>query len=514
MVSVRLLDLDRRLARIKLSEFTKQAWDIVNPGMPLIWNWHMDCVCDHVQALLEGKLGSNNLMINEPPGTSKSMLCNVMAPAWWWIDHPWWSAIYAAGAEEISLRDSGYCRDVITSDWYLDSFQPEWRIAKNQNAKSHYATTAKGFRLATTAGSKITGQRPMSLWIDDPLDAADAYSKAARDQILTWYRTAFGNRLASMEHGTRVLIMQRLHEEDLTGWLLKEMASEWEAIIVPMEFEESRRKVTSIGWVDPRTVEGELLDPARFPQKVLDSERIRLGASGYDGQMQQRPSAAMGEIFKRGYLKFWPREAPIQFTRVIQSWDTAAKAKAHNDASCGLQIGEFEQGYVLMDRRKERLTYPALKELARVWAQANPIDALVIEDKSSGEELIQEFHQSTSLPVVPWEGGADKIVYANVCVPTWEAGRVYVYDDCPWANDFLDEVCAFPNGAHDDQVDAFTHAIIFLIRAKPGQGIIDFYNAQLAAAKLAPADEPKPGLKVVDPFTRKNLAMDIINANR
>jgi predicted phage terminase large subunit-like protein len=440
-----------------------------------------------------------------------------MAPAWWWIDHPWWRAIFASGNESISLRDSVKCRDIIESDWYLDSFKPEWRLARNQNAKGYYATTEKGFREATTGGANIIGKRADALFFDDLLDASDAYSKTVTESVNNWIDQSWSNRIADPRKSTRCGIMQRLSERDPTGHIMHKQGSEYELVFMPMEFEESRRFTSSIGWTDWRKKDGELLFPERFDTKFISAERLRLGSSGYDGQMQQRPTAATGELFKRGHLQFISRDAEITFTRIIQSWDTSVKTKERHDPSCGLQIGEFEKGYLLMDRRSGRMEYPALKEQARTWAITSPIDALVIEDKSSGQQLIQEFKTSTSLPVQEFQSTADKVVYANVCVPTWEANRIYVYDDCPWVEDFLAELCAFPNGLHDDQVDAFTHGIIWLIRQKPGQGILDYYAAQLAKDKKVKEGEDQPlaaDAKLVDPYTRKNLAMDIIAANR
>ena len=478
--------------RMTLAQFTRHAWHVVERS-PLVWNWHLDCVATHLQALVEGRLDKRNLLLLQPPGTMKSTLTSVMLTAWIWINRPWWRGIFAAGSESVGLRDSMRCRDIIASSWYQRTFAPSWRISDDQDAKGHYSNTAKGFRLTTTGEARIIGLRADGLFADDLLDSNDAYSEARRKSLRIWWDETFYSRIASPQRSTRCLIMQRLHELDPAGHILANYGNEWECVELPQLFEPWRRFTSSIGWSDPRVLEGEPLFPQRFDAGFIVSERHRLGDSAFSGQHQQRPSAAQGEIFKRGFLQFLPRLAPITFSRVIQSWDPAVKVAAHNDPSAGLMIGEFEKGYLIMDRRVARMAYPELKESARVWAQSSPISALLIEDTSSGQQLIQEFTASTALPVVPVKKTSDKIVYANICVPTWESGRIYVYGDCPWVEDFLAELCAFPNGSHDDQVDAFTQAIIYLMQRPPGAGIVDWYTRQVTptAPSLTPDGQPQ-----------------------
>ena len=466
-------------ARRSLAAFVRQAWPIIEPSTPLIWNWHLDVICSRVQALVEGKLPRRNLIINVPPGSMKSTILAVCLPAWVWLRNPGWRGILASGNEGVAIRDSMKCRDIIDSDWYRGLFRPGWGFSKDQNAKGHYKNTATGFRMAISAGARITGDRADAIIVDDPNDAAEAFSKAARDQIINWWDNAAANRLSDMSAGCRIIIQQRLHEEDLTGHVLATEPAAWEHLVIRQEFELGDEQP----W-DPRREEGELFFPARFPREVVEGERRRLASSGYAGQHQQRPAAKEGEIFKRGFVRLYDPTLPLPaFKRKIMSWDTAFKEKQQNDPSCGLVGGEAEQGIYLLDHVKGQMGYPALKEKAKTWASAHHPTALLIEDKASGQSLIQELKQETSLPVVAVQVEADKVSRAWAVVPTWEAGRIFLPMGAEWVDDFLDELYTFPRAAHDDQVDAFTQLVRYLILGGGATGMLDWIQQQAQLAK-------------------------------
>ena len=469
-------------ARRSLAAFVRQAWEIIEPSTPLTWNWHIDVICSHVQALLEGKLATQNLIINVPPGSMKSTIVSVCAPAWMWLHRPGWRGLFASGNEGIALRDSMKCRDILDSDWYRRLFAPTWAFAKDQNAKGHYRNDAAGFRKAISAGARVIGDRADAIFVDDPNDATEAFSKAARDQIITWWDNSAANRLTDMSRGCRCIIQQRLHEEDLTGHVLATEPDAWQHLVIRQEFEPGDEKP----W-DPRAQEGELFFPARFPREVVEGERRRLASSGYAGQHQQRPSAKEGEIFKRGFVQFYDPSLPLPpFKRVVMSWDTAFKEKQQNDSSCGLVAGEGDRGIYLLDHVLERMGYPALKEKAKAWASAHRPSALLIEDKASGQSLIQELRQETSLPVVAIKVDTDKVSRAWAAVPTWEARRIFVPMGAPWVDAFLEELYTFPKAAHDDQVDALTQLVNYLVMGGGATGLLDWMEQEMqevAAAK-------------------------------
>jgi predicted phage terminase large subunit-like protein len=459
-----LTDAQLAARDISLRDFVRWAWQIIEPGTPLVWNWHLDAICEHVEALLRGTLGKQNLMVLVPPGFAKSTVVSVCAPAWMWITQPSWRAMLASGNERVSTRDSLKRRNLIDSGPYRRAFTPQWRLSPDANQKTRYENTVRGFHQALSSGQRVTGDRADHLSIDDPSDAATIHSEAEREAVERWFFEAFANRLANMQTGTRSLIMQRLHSIDLAGLIIEREGNSWEVVTVPQEWDEKRRIVTSLGWTDPRTQDGELAFPERYPGHVIEAERVRLGRSAFASQHQQEPFDAAGEIFRPDAINLWPAGIPMPlFTRVIESIDTAFSIKTTADYSVILELGEFDRGVMVMSCLRQRLEYPQLKEAAVHLASKGGVSAVLIEDKASGQSLVQDLRQSTRLPVIPIKVDTDKISRAHVIVPSVEAGRIFAPADAPWLQDFLKELAAFPKGAHDDIVDAFTQGVSYLL---------------------------------------------------
>lgn len=453
--------------RDSLAEFFKASWHVLEPSTPLVWNWVLQANCDHVQALLEGRIPTRNLIINVPPGTAKSRILSVAAPAWMWARRPSWRAIFASGNPRVATRDSLYCRTLLESHWYRQTFGIRWTLSDDQNAKLLYANSSGGFRQALTAGQRATGDRADSLFIDDPLDASDADSAVARAAVLDWFDGTFANRLNDLRTGTRALIMQRLHQTDLTGHLLDRERAHWELLRIPMLWEESQRLTTSIGWTDPRIEEGQLMFPERFPADVIALERMRLGSAGFAGQHQQRPASAEGEIFKRGHFGFYKPGDPLpRFTTRCQSWDTAFKVKQESDYSVGFEFGKTERNIFVLDCVRARLAFPELKKQVQDWAMRLVPTAVLIEDAASGQSIIQELRAKTTLPIVPVRPEGDKTSRAHAIVPTYETGQILLPEGAPWVEVFLEELHSFPKAAHDDQVDAFVQGIRWLMKSR------------------------------------------------
>ena len=477
------LTSEARACKASLAEFFRQSWHILEPATPLIWNWHLEAICDHVQALLEGRLAKRNLLINVPPGSAKSRIVSVAAPAWMWLRRPTWRVLAASGNPRVTTRDSLQTRLLVESRWYRRTFRIPWSLAEDANTKQLFHNSARGFRGAVTAGQRITGDRADALLVDDPLDATDAYSKSSRDSVLGWFDQAFANRLNDLRTGTRCIIAQRLHQEDLPGHLLAREPDEWETLIIPMEWEDSQRRTTSLGWTDPRKAEGELMFPERFPAAIVAQERVRLGNSGYAGQHQQRPSAAEGEIFKRGFFSFYkPTDTLPRFERRWQSFDTAFKEREESDYSVGFEFGKSDKRIFVLDRVRDRLSYPALKARIQEWATRSHPDAVLIEDKASGQSLVQDLKASTALPVVAVAVDGDKVARAHTVVPTYEAGVILLPEGAHWLDEFLEELHAFPRSAHDDQVDAFVQGVRWGQHA-PWAGLVEYTRQEAEATK-------------------------------
>lgn len=491
-----LKDYRAEKARRSLAEFVKQAWPVFEPSTPLKWSWVLDAICEHVQALLEDRLTRDgkvirNLVINVPPGTSKSTITSVCVPAWQWIRNPAWRGLFASGNENVAVRDSIKCRSLLDSDWYRGMFRPTWRFSKDQNAKTLYQNSATGFRQAISAGAIVVGQRADDLFVDDPNGTNEG--AADRANILNWWDNAMWNRLNDLSAGHRVIIQQRVHEDDLTGHVQGKDPADWAFLVIRMEYEAPTEKdpgpapTPGLNWVDPRTVEGELMFPERFPAEVVEAQKKVLGTAGTAGQLQQRPAPKDGLIFKAGFVRFYKTGSEPEFTRKFLTADTAFSKEKTADFSVIGAAGECnipgKMGLWFTDLWREQVGFPELKTQAILMAAKHNPDAFLVEDKASGQSLIQVLENDTDLPVVRVKVDTDKVTRANAAAPTWEAGRIWLPEDAPWTADFLAELYAFPRGKNDDQVDVLTQLIKYaVIGGGAGMGILG-YIRELKAAK-------------------------------
>ncbi len=196
---------------MSLAQFVREAWAIVEPSAPLVWNWHLGALTEHIAALLTGTLGRQNLLVTIPPGSGKSLVTSVCAPCWQWINRPEWSAIFASTTPVVTERDAVRRKLLLESAWYRQRFGIAWRLSETQNTKLVYGNTSGGTHVAVSTGSRIIGARADALFVDDPLDPADAHSESARQSVVMWWNLAFANRLKDLRRGTRLIIMQRLH---------------------------------------------------------------------------------------------------------------------------------------------------------------------------------------------------------------------------------------------------------------------------------------------------------------
>jgi predicted phage terminase large subunit-like protein len=527
-----------------LAPFIDQGWHVLEPTTPLEWNWHIDAVAAHLQAAIEDWMaiqlwrqerekrhkralalsltntGTNalvapvaapedlgpepgqriqNLLINIPPGTAKSRIVSVFFPAWVWLKWPSFRWLCLSANPRVALRDSVYCRDLIESKWYRETFKPDWNLSPDQNAKSNFKNTAGGFRSAFGYGSRITGDRADAIVWDDPHDADEVHSDKLREGVLERWDGAIGNRVNDLRCSLRIGVMQRLHEGDLSGHVLKQG---WEHVCLPMEFEKVSqcrcpscvRGHTAIGWKDPRTKDGELLFPQRFPPDVLDKERKRMGSAKYAGQMQQQPAPSEGEIFKKPWWRFWVpkghaltpykvrladgsyQDAVVEeldlddLEEMIQSWDMAFKDTKTADFVVGGVWGRAGTRKYLLDQVRDRMgftrTVKALQALSEKWPDAR---IKLIEDKANGPAVMDALKGKVS-GMVAVEPEGSKIARAHAVSPEVEGGDVYLpHPDLPgneWVELYLAEFTQFPFASKDDQVDQTTQALKRWIKPK------------------------------------------------
>lgn len=487
----------RREMERSLHAFVRGAWPVLEPGRPFIDNWHLHAICEHLEAVTRGDI--KRLVINVPFRTSKSTFVSVAWPAWTWLHRPSHQWLIGSYAEKLAIRDSLKMRRLITSPWFQTFWPGRVLLASDQNEKRRFQNTNNGYRIAFGMTGGVMGDGGDTLVIDDPHDRDGANSDVQRPAALTTYDEALITRLNDPDKSAIVIIMQRLHEGDLSGHVLKEKG--WDHLMLPMEYEASRACKTSLGFTDPRTREGQLLWPSRFSRPTVESLKLRLGEYGASGQLQQRPSPAGGGVLKTKFFELWPKGKPLPvFEHIVQSYDTAYTEDTQNDP-CGCEVwGVFSRdvggvqvrGAMLLDAWEEHLGYPQLKKrVMQDWRaeyggdDKDPLnkprrpDVVLIEEKSSGISLIQDLRLA-GVPVIPYNPGqASKTQRAHLVAPLLEAGCFFLIESkrsrtkevgglpkaVKWAEWVLRQVEQFPNGEHDEAVDTLTQAGIYLQRA-------------------------------------------------
>lgn len=504
-------------ARRSFSEFVRQGWHVLESQTELEWNWHHDAICDHMQWLFEdwlqattgrgidptnarggtraGKrraMRAHNLLINVPPGSLKSRIVSVYFPAWAWVHAPHWQVVCLSSNPDVANRDSMYCREVIASEWYQGGFTPQWEFDDRQDTKGKFANTAGGFRQCRGLNATITGIRGHWLLVDDPHDAQDAHSDTKRKQVHDKWYLSCANRVNDEKTAVRVMIMQRLHSLDLAGhWLSKQ---ECEHLCIPEEFDPELTHKTIWGWEDPRAQnggQGTLMHPARTSAEMIPVLRKRLGSFGYASQHGQRPAPAEGGLFKRQWWRWFrsseitnPRQRPAGCSEeaaiampkmdwVVVTVDANFKKTEDGSAVAILVIGGKGPDRFVMRVITKQMGFHDTKIALRSVISALPSlgvrhAKVLIEDKANGPAIVDDLRREFSgIVSINPEGGKEARAWA--VSPAVESGNVYLLDGAPWVEAFVFELAAFPKGARDDMVDAFSQALNHMA---PGHDVV------------------------------------------
>jgi predicted phage terminase large subunit-like protein len=539
-------DSDRTLARecaTDLRTFLREAWLITEPARPFVPAWHIDVVAEHLQAVSAGELP--RLIINIPPRAMKSLSVAVFWPAWEWMTKPHLRWVFASYASSLAQRDSLKMRRLIKSEGGRQDggiFQrlgyqgvlrlageAGWGITKDQDAKTKFETTETGMRLATSVGGMVTGEGGDRIVVDDPLNAQQARSDAERSTANEWWDETMSTRFNDAD-AAAVLVMQRLHQDDLTGHLLEQG---WHHLCLPAEYEPShpfvypdRVRLDSGRELpgDPRTEPGELLDPVRLDAATLQDRRRSLGSYGYAGQMQQRPSPDEGGMFKRGWWRYWhpgfEDKLYLGWDQLIASWDM--RFSDHDKATTSYVVGQVWGVHgadrYLLGQIRARLDFTDTLKAVQALAEWRPeASAKLVERKANGAAVINTLRHRVGglIPIDP-EGGKD--VRAAAVQPLVEAGNVYLPSSdvipCPLGyepttvQDFVEELATFPNGSHDDQVDAMTQALSWIDTRQIVTGLAKRTGAEEPDRPVPPGGDWDAGAPDGDTFTD-----DLLNAD-
>lgn len=424
---------------------------------------HHRLLIEKLEQVASGEI--TRLMIFEPPRHGKSLITTELFPAWYLGNHPERSVISASYGQDLADDFGRKVRNTLADQLHQAVF-PGCTLSGDSQSQRRFTTTENGNYFAVGRGAAITGRGAHLLVIDDPLkDSEEARSETIRRNLHEWYSQVAYTRL---QPGAAIVLVQtRWHEDDLAGRLLREHADEgWEVVSLPAiaEKDESFRKA------------GEALWPERFPLSTLEQIRQAIGGAAWASLYQQRPAAAEGAVFRRDWFRTY-RELPSTFRKIIVSWDTAFKTAAENDYSAATVWGVTpDNRYYLVSLWHGRVEFPELKRQVATQAELWKPHAILIEDKASGQSLVQELRSATRFAVLPIKVDADKRSRAEAVTPLFEAGKVYLPESAPYMNDYLEELAAFPAGAHDDFVDSTSMALNHLRGGTPG--IVQFWQNQ------------------------------------
>jgi predicted phage terminase large subunit-like protein len=490
-------EVDRRRAREDadrlagdLRAFVKDAWKALKPAETYLHNWHIDAICDHLQAVSRGEI--KFLQIWVPRGTMKSLNVSVMWPAWEWTTNPWlryWTGSYELG---LAQRLAGQSRNLMQSPWYQHRWGDVFHMLKE--GERYFSNDQGGTRLATAPGSTALGEHGHRILIDDPINAAaaDATSRAVLDSTNEWYDGSVQGSKADPKAAAEVIIMQRLHENDLAGHAYEQDPDSWTILCLPERYEHDHPH----RWhLDPRTVDGELLWPNRRGDVESDRMAKSLGPYRRAGQMQQRPAAREGDLLKRYWWRFYHPELFTddrmkkrrpRFAMIVISVDTPLKDKEVNDLVAIQAWGVAGADRYLLDIKKGHMSKEhckrAIAEMSRYVRDKSRFGQcshkILVEKAGYGPELIAELKREwTGTEGLSRTNEGDKEVRADAASGVLESGNCFLpgyrdgADEMSMPDDdrnsaditsFIDDCAGFPNARFDDQVDAWSQCMNWL----------------------------------------------------
>lgn len=465
-----------------LLEFTRRAWGQIET-VDFREAWYHAAIAEHLEAVTIGEI--KRLIINIPPGCTKTKLCSIMWNAWAWTEVPDLRWIYATYSDGLSARDARAVRELIGSEWFRTRW-PHVMLSRASRSAAYYENNLGGWRLSTTPGGKATGYHPDIQCVDDPLKPKDAKNKggaigAKLEENRVWWKETMPSRARDQATLRRVIVMQRVHDLDLAGEMVREGG--WEHLRLPMrcEINDKARTFVDMGGVkklffeDPRTFDGELLDPVRFPEHVVvELETKSMGPSVAAAQLQQRPGQAGGNIFKTPWFHKRYRVVPPRAI-YLQSWDF--RFKEENDSGDWVVGGVWaveDANIYAVDQVRGRWSFlESLREVAALTLRYPQAKLKLVENKANGPAVVNVMRQKIQglVLVEPHGGKNDRAIGVT---DLWEAGNVWLPEgntpitlstgeilpsSAPWVPGFVLEHLAFPKGVHDDQVDQATQAL-------------------------------------------------------
>jgi len=482
------IELDRELTSRSLLGFVRVAWEQVETDPP-VFSWHNELVCEVLEAVSREEV--RDLVINVPPGFTKSLSCAVFWPTWEWIEvDPALRYIFATYADSLTKRDAGRQKSLIESPWFQARW-PELHFPRDRSRSVKVLENSEGgIRFSTSIKGGVTGRHAHRIVVDDPIKPLDVEgTRGARgselDLVESWWDRTMSTRQADPKRTARVVVMQRLHVRDLAAKVLDEI----DGVVhlrLPMEYEpaahcevrwervDEEGEVEEVVLEDPRTEEGELLCEARYDHVELARLKKALGPNGTASQLQQRPVPEGGSVFQKEWIQFYgapgcARLAVPESRREIQIWDMTFKGKPSDRGKrrsfvCGQAWAQVGSDFYLLDQERGQWTFTQQQKALRRLTGRNPrAFRKYVEDAANGAAIVDTMKQELGgMKLVPTGGGSE--ARAEAAAVYLESGNVWFPHPsiAPWVDELLDELLTFPMGRYDDQVDCVSHAVVLL----------------------------------------------------
>ena len=465
-----LFELNKLDAQDSLYRFVQLLWPVLEPGREFVPGWPAEAICEHLEAVHHGEI--RKLLINVPPGCMKSLLTNVFFPAWEWgpKNMPWVRYIGASYNDSLTIRDNRRTRHLIRSDVYRKAWGDRFSIDTEQDAKTRFDTNHRGWKIASSVKGLGTGERADRFIIDDPHNVKTADSTKVREDALQWFTEVVPSRVNDMEKSSFIVIMQRVHELDISGLIIaKELG--YEHLILPMEYEADRHCKTSIGFTDPRKEDGELLWPDRFSRRYIEDDlkpvlRAFGGTYAEAAQLQQRPAPRGGGLFKR--TDFQIIDIAPKGGRVVRAYDLAGSTGDRSPYTVGVKIRLTDDKRIIfedIDRGQWSPFEVEQRMLKNAELDGRDVEIDFPQDpgqagKAQVAHLAKLLHgyRFTHSP----ETGS-KEDRARPLAAQAESGNVYLLRG-PWNDAFIQEAMVFPQGEFKDQIDAASRGYSNLVR--------------------------------------------------
>lgn len=459
--------LEAEFGKRSLYEFVKMAWSVIEPSSEFLDNWHIEEICRHLEGTYKGEV--NRLVINVPPGSMKTLLTAVFYPAWLWIHEPSHRFLFIGYSLDVAKNAHLRWRTLVESDWYQQRWGGNWEQREESWGNIKAQNNKTGVRECASITGSITGKHYDTIFIDDPIKPIDTYGGAADtkkkiDQVVDSFTGTIQSRLTNQAKSRIVIIMQRLHEQDLAGFLLR--TGEYEHLCIPLHFEQGRYTRNKLGIYDRRQVDRANFWPEKFTESHIVQQKSLMGPIAFAAQYQQSPVPAEGGAFKREWFNYYKElPADLKGATFVQSWDTTLSDSATSDYVVGQVWMRLRGTFYLVDQVRARMAFPetcaAIRNLSAKWPKAT---RKYIEEAASGKPIIQTLKKDIPGIIGVKVSKSDKESRVNAISGLWEAGNIMLPDPmkAPWINDFVEELLSFPKGRNDDQVDAMSQALLQL----------------------------------------------------